>query len=181
MRATEAPYNFSAVSDIISHCSFHPAVLTLYLNHRMAYVTCIATVCQGRLAVPNGIGNSGDLYIGEFLEKIALLPISPRIILMEPSPVLPVRTLGSRTFALVDKARVPQIIEALAGDAQPLGTGSAILDALKRLAPDTARACPRGDAITSPRRYFGASFVSMAPSASHSSLPRRLIPHFPDT
>jgi len=56
-----------------------------------------------------------DLYIGEFIEKIAALPATPRIILMQAKPLRDVRTLGAHTLAVVDKLRIGQIIRALGG------------------------------------------------------------------
>jgi len=55
-----------------------------------------------------------DLYIGEFLDRIAALPAAPKIILMQARPLRDVRTLGDRILMVVDKLRMAQIIRALA-------------------------------------------------------------------
>ena len=64
-----------------------------------------------------------DMYIGDFLERVSLLPVRPKIWVMQAKPAQDMCTYGSRCFSVVGKRQVAQIFErpgtSISGDSRP--------------------------------------------------------------
>ena len=57
-----------------------------------------------------------DMYIGDFLERVSLLPVRPQIWVMQSKPTQDMCSYGSRCFSVVGKRQVAQILESRGTD-----------------------------------------------------------------